>query len=45
MNINETLEHVITESPVVGFWIIWIFISAGVIFGFVYLENRWLNSN
>lgn len=42
-NINETLEIVTNDSPVVIFWIIWTIVIGVIIYIFVYLDNDWLN--
>lgn len=41
--IAETIEHLETGYEVVGFWIFWIILTAGLVWAFYYLENRWLD--
>ncbi len=41
--IVETIEHLETGSEIVAFWILWIFLTIGLVIGFYYLENRWLD--
>lgn len=44
MNITETYEYLESgEWLVFLFWTIWIMLITGVIYGFYYLENDWLN--
>lgn len=41
--IEETLEWLESSYSVVVFWVSWIIFMAAVVFGFYYLDNRWLN--
>ena len=34
----------IQSIPII-FWVLWIILTSGIIFGFVYLENDWLEDN
>ena len=43
MNIDEAFEHLAKDSSLVGFWTIWIVISGLVVYGFIALDNKWLN--
>lgn len=40
--IEETIESVTSNFSLILFWIFWIAITGFVIYGFYYLENRWL---
>lgn len=40
--IPETLEHLETGWELIVFWILWILLIGGCVFGFVYIDNRWL---
>ena len=40
--IDETLEYLESGSWVTIFWIVWGILIVGIIFGFYYLDNRWL---
>ena len=42
--INETIEDLESEWGLVVFWIFWILLTAGCVFGFYYLDNRWLEN-
>lgn len=43
---NTTIENAIkkyeSRAPKIVFWIFWILLIAGAVYGFYYLENRWL---
>lgn len=48
---GKTIEKTILEAskdiqsiPII-FWVLWIILTSGIIFGFVYLENDWLEDN
>ena len=41
--IVETIERLETGSEIVIFWIFWILLIIGVVIGFYYLENEWLD--
>ena len=43
-NLNEAVEAMYHRSIIwlVVFWIIWIILTGGVIFGFYYLDNEWI---
>lgn len=30
------------KGALVGFWLFWIVLTGGVIYGFCYFDNRWL---
>ena len=42
INIDTTIKRLESKSELIFFWIIWILIIGGLVFGFYYLENRWL---
>lgn len=42
MTIDKTVEHLESSLGTVIFWIIWVVIIAGCVYGFYYLDNRWL---
>lgn len=41
-NINETVEHLESDMPLILFRIGWILLTGLVVFGFYYLDNNWL---
>ena len=41
--IADTIESLESGYQLVIFWIIWILLTAGLVAGFYYLENRWLD--
>lgn len=41
-NIQETLDSLESGWELIAFWIGWIILIAGVVFGFYYLDNKWL---
>ena len=43
MNINDTVDHLQSNVGVIVFWIFWIILIGGIVFGFYYLDNRWLD--
>jgi hypothetical protein len=40
--IEEALDSVMKDGSVVVFWIFWILLIGGVVYGFYYIDNRWL---
>ncbi len=42
MTIEGTHKYYVSGSELIFFWIVWILLTAGVVFGFVYIDNRWL---
>lgn len=44
MEIAEVLENKTSEFWIVGFWVAWIILMGIMLFGFVYLDNRWLEN-
>lgn len=43
MNINDTVDHLQSNVGVIVFWIFWVILIGGMVFGFYYLDNRWLD--
>lgn len=41
-NIDETVEMLESDGLVIVFWIIWILIIGGCVYGFYYINNEWL---
>lgn len=41
-NIEETVKYLETGGGVIIFWIFWIVLIGGCVFGFYYLDNKWL---
>ena len=42
MNIEETVEHLESSGGEIIFWIFWIILTGGCVFGFFYIDNKWL---
>ena len=42
MNIEETVEHLESGDREIIFWILWIILIIIFVFGFYYLDNKWL---
>lgn len=42
LNIEETVESLESGGGEIIFWIFWILLTVGVVFGFYYLDNKWL---
>ena len=40
--ISETIDHLESGGELILFWFIWIFITGCIVYGFYYLDNRWL---
>lgn len=43
--IEEALDSVMKDGSVFVFWIFWILLTGGVVYGFYYIDNRWLEDN
>lgn len=43
--IEEALEIKTSDFGIIFFWICWIFLTGGVVYGFYYIDNRWLEDN
>ena len=41
--IDETIERLESDFPIIIFWIFWVILIGGMVFGFYYLDNRWLD--
>lgn len=41
-NIEETVEYLESGGWVIIFWIFWIILIGGCVFGFYYVDNKWL---
>ena len=42
MTIDETVERLESGGGLIIFWIVWIILSGLCVFGFYYIDNRWL---
>ena len=42
MTIEETVNYLESSGGVIMFWIFWIILTGACIFGFFYIDNRWL---
>lgn len=42
MNIEETMESLKSGWQLVLFWVFWILLTGGCLFGFYYIDNNWL---
>lgn len=42
MTIEETLDYLESGYELIIFWVIWIVLIAGLVFGFYYIDNKWL---
>lgn len=42
MNIEETVERLESGGGEIIFWIFWILLTGGCVYGFFYIDNRWL---
>lgn len=42
MTIQETVDHLESEVGIIIFWIAWIILTCICVFGFFYIDNRWL---
>ena len=45
MNPQEVISHMESNETVytVVFWVIWILLSGGLVFAFLYFDNKWLD--
>ena len=43
--IEETFERFMRNGNVALFWIFWIVLTGGLVYGFYYLDNKWLEDN
>jgi hypothetical protein len=44
-NITETIEQLETKWQLKLFWVCWILLTGLAVFGFVYIDNRWLEDH
>lgn len=42
LTIDETVEHLETGGWIVAFWVCWIIFTGACVFGFYFIDNRWL---
>ena len=42
MTIEETLEFKTSDFGIVIFWIFWIALTGCFVYGFYYIDNKWL---
>lgn len=42
MTIQETVDHLESEVGIIIFWIVWIILTCICVFGFFYIDNKWL---
>lgn len=40
--IDQTIEHLKVPVGTIDFWIFWIMLMAGAVYGFFYIDNHWL---
>ena len=41
-SIEQTLEYLTSDAWIIVFWILWIILTIVAVFGFYYLDNKWL---
>ena len=41
-DIDETVDQLTSGFGTVMFWIFWIVLIGGAVFGFYYMDNKWL---
>lgn len=41
-NIEETVEYLQSGGGIILFWIAWVLLTCGCVYGFCYMDNRWL---
>lgn len=41
-NIEETVKYLESGIGLIMFWIFWIILTSGAVFGFFYIDNNWL---
>lgn len=44
LNTHDTMVQYVQDptSAKIGFWVVWIMLTGGIVYGFYYLENNWL---
>lgn len=40
--IDETIKYLESDFPIIIFWIFWIILIGGCVYGFYYMDNKWL---
>jgi hypothetical protein len=40
--INETIEYLESGCELIIFWIVWVVLTGGIVYGFYYIDNKWL---
>lgn len=40
--IDQTIEHLKVPVGTIAFWIFWVFLMCGALYGFFYIDNHWL---
>lgn len=43
LTIDETIERLESNFSIIIFWTFWVILIGGMVFGFYYLDNRWLD--
>jgi hypothetical protein len=43
MDINDAVDYLQSNAGMIAFWIFWVILIGGMVFGFYYLDNRWLD--
>lgn len=43
LNIDETVDYLETDFPIIIFWLVWMVLIVSIVVGFYYLDNDWLN--
>lgn len=42
--IDETIDYLESDFPMILFWVVWIALTGGIVFGFYCLDNKWLEN-
>ena len=42
MTIEKTVDRLESRFPVILFWVVWVILTVGLVVGFCYIDNRWL---
>lgn len=42
LTIDDAIEKLESDFPIIIFWIFWVVLIGGMVFGFYYLDNEWL---
>ena len=43
LTIDETVDYLETDFPIIIFWFVWVVLIVSIVFGFYYMDNEWLN--